>query len=182
MRNFINNILKRATGYQLSKFDTAPYIFREKLYEFLEQSSPSGKILDIGSARCNYPKDHFGGENVTTLDLEPPADVIGSVMQMPFADGTFDSIICFETLEHVENPFKALDEIYRVLKPGGKFIGSAPFMYELHGEEYGDYWRFTRQGWQKLLGKFIEVSITPYAGRELLPGWYFVSAQKGPCQ
>ncbi len=179
MKNFINNILRKTIGYQLMKFDSAPYTFRAKMEEFIDRNAPaSGKILDIGSARWNYPKEHFGSERVTTLDLEPPADVIGDVMALPFADNTFDCVSCFETLEHVKDPRKALAEIRRVLVPGGAFIGSAPFMYELHGEEYGDYWRFTRQGWEELCRDFREVTIEPYGGRTSLPGWYLIHSQK----
>ena len=178
MKNYINNLLKKLTGYQISKFDQSPYKFRGKLIDFIEQNSPRGKILDIGSARWNYPKNRFGKDNVTTLDLEPPADVIGNVMNMPFADNSFDCVICLETLEHVENPFTALKEIHRVLKPNGKLISSTPFMHEIHGEEYGDFWRFTRQGWKKLLTEFKNVTILPFSGTELSPGWYLVVAQK----
>lgn len=176
MKNFINNLLRK-TGYQVSRFDTAPYIFRDTLKSFLDENVPQGKILDIGSAQWNYPKEHF--KNVTTLDLQPPADVIGSIMELPFDDATFDCVICLETLEHVEEPIKAMSEVYRVLKIGGKFVGSAPFAYELHGEEYGDYWRFTRQCWEKLLMKqFKNISVAPYAGKPLAPGWYVVTGVK----
>lgn len=176
MKNFINSILRKI-GYQVSRFDAAPYAFRDTLKSFLDENVPQGKILDIGSAQWNYPKEHF--KNVTTLDLQPPADVIGSIMELPFDDATFDCIICLETLEHVEEPLKAMSEVYRVLKPGGKFIGSAPFTYELHGEEYGDYWRFTRQCWEKLLMKqFKNISVVPYAGKPLAPGWYLVTGIK----
>lgn len=178
MKTFINNLLRKFTGYQISKFDIAPYKFREILSEFLDQNKPTGKILDIGSARGSYSKEHFGAENVTTLDIEPPADVIGDVMNLPFQDDTFDCVVCLETLEHVKDPFKALNEIHRVLKSGGKFIGSAPFTYELHGESYGDYWRFTKQGWEQLLVKFDIVHIRPVCGRKLQPGWYLVTAKK----
>lgn len=154
------------------------YVFRDKIKEFLDEQSPQGEILDIGSARWNYPKEHFHKGKVTTLDIEPPADVIGDVVNLPFKENTFDFVICLETLEHVKNPFRAMDEIYRVLKPSGKFIGSAPFTYELHGEEYGDYWRFTRQGWEELLRKFNSISITPYSGKKLTPGWYLVTSRK----
>ena len=176
MKNFINNLLRKI-GYQISRFDAAPYVFREKLKEFLDENVEQGNILDIGSAQWNYPKEHF--KNVTTLDVRPPADVIGSIMNLPFDDESFDCILCLETLEHVEDPLKAMREIYRVLKSGGKFIGSAPFAYELHGEEYGDYWRFTRQCWEKLLMRnFKNVSIKPYAGKTLAPMGYLVVGTK----
>lgn len=176
MKNLINTILRK-TGYQISKFDDSGYFFRNKLAEFLNKNVPAGTILDIGSAQWNYPKEHF--KNVTTLDIQPPADVIGSVMNMPFKDKSFDCIICLETLEHVEDPLRAMSEIYRALKPGGIFVGSAPFAYELHGEEYGDYWRFTKQCWERLLLKdFKNISVTPYAGKTLAPGWYFVTGIK----
>lgn len=178
MKNLINNILRKTIGYQLVKFDSAPYMFRESLHAFLEQQSPHGKILDIGSARGSYAKERFG-KQVTTLDLEPPADVIGNMMSLPFDDESFDCVICLETLEHVEDPSTAMSEVHRVLTPGGTFIGSTPFAYELHGEEYGDYWRFTRQCWEKVLLKnFKNVSVIPYAGRVLFPGWYLVTGTK----
>lgn len=176
LKNLINNILRKI-GYHISRFDMAPYVFRDTLKDFLNQNVRKGKILDIGSAQWNYPKEHF--QNVTTLDLRAPADVIGSIMDLPFDDESFDSVICLETLEHVEDPLKAMSEVYRVLKRGGKFIGSAPFSHGLHGEEYGDYWRFTRQCWKKLLMKnFKNVSVIPYAGKTLAPGWYLVTGVK----
>lgn len=178
MRNIINKILRKTIGYHMVKFDDLPYKFREKLKWFLLSNVVEGEILEIGSGSWSYPKDILSGKNITTLDIKPPADVIGSVMKLPFKENTFDCVICFETLEHVENPFKAIEEIFRVLKQGGKFIGSAPFMNELHGEEYGDYWRFTRQGWAKLLSRFENINIIPYSGKSLSPGWYFVTAKK----
>lgn len=175
MKIIFNNIL-RLFGYQISRFDNSGYKYRETLGKFIDSHQPYGKILDIGSSRESYVKDHYS--NVTTLDIEPPADLVADVMAIPLPDSSIDTVCCFETLEHVKNPFKAMEEIYRVLKPGGLFLGSAPFSYELHGEEYGDYWRITRQGWEELLKKFESVQTAPYSGRPNIPGWYMVAAKK----
>lgn len=45
---------------------------------------------------------------------------------LPFEDGSFDSVLITEVLEHVYSPYRVLEEIYRVLKPGGKLILSIP--------------------------------------------------------
>jgi ubiquinone/menaquinone biosynthesis C-methylase UbiE len=52
--------------------------------------------------------------------------VLGDVEAMPFADGSFNTVLCTEVLEHVPDTDKAIAEIRRVLRPGGTFIGSTP--------------------------------------------------------
>jgi ubiquinone/menaquinone biosynthesis C-methylase UbiE len=60
-------------------------------------------------------------------------------------DGSFDSVVCTQVLEHVSDPRKVLDEIFRVLRPGGKALLSVPQCNELH-EEPADFYRYTRFG------------------------------------
>jgi ubiquinone/menaquinone biosynthesis C-methylase UbiE len=50
----------------------------------------------------------------------------GDALQLPFADNTFDKIICSEVLEHIPDYHAVLKEIKRVLKPGGLFCASVP--------------------------------------------------------
>ena len=50
----------------------------------------------------------------------------GSSYSLPFSDNTFDLIVCSEVLEHLHEYNDAVMEIYRVLKPGGKFYASVP--------------------------------------------------------
>lgn len=50
----------------------------------------------------------------------------GSVYNLPFEDDAFDLVICSEVLEHLDDYHAAIKEIYRVLKPKGKFLPSVP--------------------------------------------------------
>ena len=63
----------------------------------------------------------------TTCDLESPlAKVKADICNLPFADATFDWILCNHVLEHIPNDTKAMKELYRVLKPGGKALLQVP--------------------------------------------------------
>lgn len=52
--------------------------------------------------------------------------VVGSVLEIPFPDNTFDVVVCTEVIEHTPNPRKAVTELCRVLKPGGILIITVP--------------------------------------------------------
>ncbi|MBL19981.1 MAG: SAM-dependent methyltransferase [Flavobacteriaceae bacterium] len=63
----------------------------------------------------------------TTCDLESPlAEVKADICDLPFADASFDWILCNHVLEHVPNDNKAMQELYRILKPGGKALLQVP--------------------------------------------------------
>ena len=63
----------------------------------------------------------------TTTDLNSPlADVKADICNLPFADNEYDIIFCNHVLEHIPNDTKAMQELYRVLKPGGMAILQIP--------------------------------------------------------
>jgi len=63
----------------------------------------------------------------TTTDLNSPlADVKADICNLPFSDSSFDVILCNHVLEHIPNDTKAMQELYRVLKPGGWGIFQIP--------------------------------------------------------
>lgn len=63
----------------------------------------------------------------TTTDLNSPlADVKADICQLPFADNTYDIIFCNHVLEHIPDDKKAMQELYRVMKPGGMAILQIP--------------------------------------------------------
>lgn len=66
----------------------------------------------------------------TTTDLNSPlADVKADICNLPFEDSSFDVVLCNHVLEHIPNDTKALEEIYRILRPDGWAILQIPQDY-----------------------------------------------------
>ena len=68
---------------------------------------------------------------------------------LKFENDFFDIIICSEMLEHFKEPQRAINEINRVLKKGGRLILTTRFVYPLHDVPY-DYFRYTKYGLREL--------------------------------
>ena len=107
-----------------------------------------GRVLDLGSKSINsrYYK-YIGidaGCEITFTDLYENEGVVKVNVEedFPFDDNTFDMVITFHLFEHVFDFSSSAEEIYRVLKPGGKLIISVPFMHKYHADP-DDYFRFT---------------------------------------
>jgi len=65
--------------------------------------------------------------NYTTTDLESPlADIKADICNLPFEDNSFDFILCNHVLEHIPDDKKAMQELYRILKPGGIGVFQIP--------------------------------------------------------
>ena len=60
-----------------------------------------------------------------TLEYHP--DIVGDIHALPFQDSSQEAIICLAVLEHVEDPWLACRELWRVLKPGGYCLIYVPF-------------------------------------------------------
>jgi len=115
----------------------------------------TGRLIDLGCGDTPY-RDSVNDKisEYHTLDLFPRrADVTytADIQDMSIIEtASYDSAICLEVLEHVPDPFKAISEIHRILKPGGFLIISVPHLSRLHEEPY-DYYRFTRHGLKYIL-------------------------------
>ena len=86
------------------------------------------KVLHIAPEQCFL--DIFRKQqnlNYITSDLESPiADVKADICDLPFKENEFDIIFCNHVLEHISNDTIAMQELYRVLKPGGFGIFQIP--------------------------------------------------------
>lgn len=61
---------------------------------------------------------------------------------LPFSDASIDGVLCTQVLEHSPTPNELIREIARILKPGGRLVLSAPFLWQEHEQPY-DFNRFT---------------------------------------
>ena len=127
---------------------------RRGLYELLQQAARQvaeengSVILNIGSGGEIQRILEEEGVSVTSVDIDPERkpDVVASITDLAqFEDESVSHVFCMEVLEHVDQPWKGVEEMRRVLRPGGTVVGSTPFLLGLHDRPY-DYYRFTKYG------------------------------------
>ncbi|RJQ31651.1 class I SAM-dependent methyltransferase [Candidatus Parcubacteria bacterium] len=144
--------------------------WEEKIQEIAENSKV---VLDVGGGKRfqkgmkEYEK-LFKDIDYKTLDnvQDYSPDILGDIKNIPLPDESFDAVICRAVLEHIDDPFKAVSEIRRILKPGGRCLVSLPFLYPYHAEKgyYGDYYRFTGDGVKYLFKDFSKIEICKVRG------------------
>lgn len=91
-------------------------------------SEKKQKVLHIAPEQCFL--DIFRKQknlDYTTSDLESPiADVKADICDLPFDDNSFDVVFCNHVLEHIPDDTKAMQELYRILKPNGMGVFQIP--------------------------------------------------------
>lgn len=97
-------------------------------------------VLHIAPELCFIDRFEKVHENqYITADIESPlAKVKLDVHNIPFDDNSYDVVFCNHVMEHVNDDYKAMSEIYRVLKPGGFAILQVPLFYPLLDVTYED--------------------------------------------
>lgn len=101
----------------------------------------------------------FKNWTYTTTDLSSPlADIKADLCNLPFKNDTYDMILCNHVLEHIVDDVKAIKEIYRVLKPGGKAILQVPLNMEKE-KSYEDHKVINPEGRNKHFGQYDHVRI-----------------------
>lgn len=135
--------------------------FKEKLAEIKK----ADVVYDIGGGAQPQDRGQFKKYVVVDTNPEYKPDIVADVQNLPFEDNSIEVILLFSVLEHVENPFDAASELYRVLKPGGKLLGSVPFIWPYHAAKlYKDYWRFSKDGLTILFKNFSAIEIVKAGG------------------
>jgi SAM-dependent methyltransferase len=140
-------MLSRLIGRALS-----PKLTRITLDRFIVAHASDGRTLDLGAQTGPYAA-YFPRR--VSLDLQPArgVHVVGDAQALGLLDATFDVVLCTEMLEHTREPQRAVDEMRRVLKPGGLLLLTTRFLFPIHDAPH-DYFRFTKYGLRHLLRGF----------------------------
>ncbi len=132
-------------------------ITRERLREFITEHANKRYTLDIGCANSPYSK-YFSNRIGFDIAEGPGVDVVGDAHALPFPDSTFEQILCTEVLEHLHTPEQAINEMMRVLKPGGVILLTTRFIFPIHDAPH-DYFRYTKYGLKHLFREWEMVTL-----------------------
>ncbi len=176
--------IRRLKSTEISKHDVY-YLhyasYHQHLFKALDNNA-AGNLLDIGCG--NKPYKNRVERHITAYtgcdiiqSSENCVDILCPANNIPLGSNMFDTVISTQTIEHVEDHQGLVNEAFRLLKPGGKFILSGPLYWPLHEEPY-DFFRFTKHGFKYILEKagFSIVSIEANGGKWAVAGQAFLHA------
>ena len=139
MRNTVRNVLKKY---------------------FVQYLTPDMTVYDVGCGDKPFApflkdkvKAHIGVDIEECFYHKDNVDLIGTAYDVPAEDGVADAVISSQLIEHLDDPFKSFEETARLLKKGGLFFMSAPFLYPLHAQPH-DFGRHTEFSIEKQLKKY----------------------------
>lgn len=150
---------------------------------------PGRTVLDLGCRTGVLTQHYAPGNRVTGVDVD--RDALGRAAErlgietvwadveegLPFDDDAFDVVVAGELLEHLADPSSAVAHVRRVLRPGGRFVGSVPNAFRLKSRvayalgKYPADWDpthlqlFTPDALRRLLAGFEDVGVTFAIGR-----------------
>ena len=159
-----------------------------------------GKILDVGSGRGAFLRE-MAKRGYDVRGIEPSPDYIrescaqafkenlnifierGSAEHLPFYDGEFDFINCAEVSEHVENPKQMCEEIFRVLKPGGRCYISFHNRFGIYDYHYHALFiNWMPRSWAEFLLKiFSKGKQDSIIGRQKLSTMHYYTYGEAVC-
>ncbi len=168
--NFINTTFKKSNADL--------YLVRKSIFEALQKNLVhfTGHLLDIGCGKMPYKDYIFQNSSITSytgLDIATALEYSSTVkpdftwdgITMPFADEQYDTAFGTEVLEHCPQPGIILKEVNRVLKPGGAFFFTVPFLWPLH-ETPHDEFRYTPFALERILKEsgFRDIDLSATGG------------------
>lgn len=177
------NMLSRdfVEAIERDPLDNIKYFFKrfDKLYNFLiwliSPIYADGSLKRFVRANCENKQGvvaiNLGSgssclsDKIINIDMFnfKNVDLVCDIKKLPFKDNSVDVAINVAVLEHVPAPEAIIDEIYRVLKPGGLVYSVYPFIVGFHASP-NDYTRVTHEGIRLLHNKFKLIRVDNAGG------------------
>lgn len=131
-------------------------------YERLAELNLTGRVLDFGGgSKTNYADQVAGwGRSIGSFEyqsanIDPrtePTYLLQPGAPLPCEAECFDTVLSFNTFEHIYDVTSVLRDLHRVTKQGGQIIYIVPFIFRVHGHP-SDYSRHTPAYWQQKLAE-----------------------------
>lgn len=139
----------------------------DQLRNLLLERSPRPRVLNIGAnlAGAGIERLRHPHIEIVCSDIVPLAGVhlVCDAHSLPFAKDAFDAVIIQAVLDDLLDPARCVDEIHRVLKPGGVVYVETPFMQPVHDRQY-DFMRLTLLGSRRMFRRFEELASGAVGG------------------
>lgn len=159
VRRFVRALYRLVPDVDANVASRANY---ERFAKLLLERSPSPRVLVVGGRELGKGmaalQETKGLDLVETdIDFGPRTRLICDAHRLPFEEGSFDGVVVQAVLEHVLDPHRCVDEIWRVLGKDGLVYAETPFLQRRHGGPF-DFTRFTFLGHRRLFRRFEEIA------------------------
>lgn len=146
--------------------------WRRSNYDFFEiklrDESHSKKLIDLGAGALHFKELFLRFDYVGVDFMEyPHVSIVADLTKdFPIPDDSADLAVASNTLEHIPNTSHFLSQTKRILKPGGRLIGTIPFLMPIHQAPY-DFNRYTSFQLRRLLEEagFHDIEVVPLGGQ-----------------
>lgn len=149
------NATLTAKIYNLGKkIVSSDYQPKHHLAEFVSAIKPGSLVVELGSGSRRLTPD------IINIDLFPfpNVDIVADAAKTPLGSETVDYMVIDTVLEHVPEPHRVVDEIFRITKPGGEIYCVAPFVFPYHGYPH-NYFNFSKDALEFLFRNFSQCSV-----------------------
>jgi SAM-dependent methyltransferase len=165
----LSELLRRRPSLGIKiRADAEEYGIQRFLKYASDHVKPSDLLLDAGAGECPHRR-FFSHVRYQSCDIDDNRShshtFLCDVQSIPQRDDSYDAVLCIQVLQFMPDPQKAINELYRILRPGGSLFLSAPQGWGVHSPPY-HFFNFTCYGLERLFktAGFEIVSIQPRGG------------------